>query len=136
MRGFADWLALTPSERTVILFLLVAFAAGIGVRFTRSLFASPPNFDYSASDSTYAAVAAALDDPEPEPETKHTGPVRINTAGKTELMTLPGVGEKMAERILLERTERGPFRSVDDLKRVRGIGAKRIEQLKPLVTLD
>lgn len=136
MKRLADFLALTPSERKVMLFLVVACTAGLGVRFARQAFASPPNFDYSASDSTYAAISAGIEDPMPEHAAPPTGAVPLNSAGKEALMTLPGVGERMAERIILDRMEKGPFKTVEDLGRVRGIGTKRIEQIKPLVTLD
>lgn len=59
--------------------------------------------------------------------------VDINTAGPVELMHLPGVGPALAERIIRDRTERGPFRSPEDLQRVRGIGPKIAEQLAPFV---
>jgi competence protein ComEA len=59
--------------------------------------------------------------------------VDINAAGPIELMHLPGVGPALAERIIQDRTERGPFRSPEDLQRVRGIGPKIAEQIAPFV---
>jgi competence protein ComEA len=41
------------------------------------------------------------------------------------------VGEVLAQRILDDRAERGPYRSVDDLRRVKGIGEKTLEKLRP-----
>ena len=66
---------------------------------------------------------------------KLTGPVDVNRAAAEELQKLPGIGPKLAQRILDERT-RGRFRSVDDLRRVAGIGAKTLEHLRPYVTVD
>lgn len=63
------------------------------------------------------------------------GPVNINTASRTELETLPGVGPSLAQAILDERQRLGGFANVADLKRVRGIGDRRFEQLQPLVTV-
>ncbi|HAV22183.1 MAG: hypothetical protein A3H45_15515 [Ignavibacteria bacterium RIFCSPLOWO2_02_FULL_55_14] len=131
----ADWLALTPTERRVMLFLTTTFVVGLGLRLFQESFASPPIFDYSASDSTFAALSAAAD-AEKAPDDTSAGPVNVNTASKERLMSLPGIGAATAERIIMEREERGPFRSANDLRRVRGIGAKRIEQLRPLVTVD
>ena len=54
--------------------------------------------------------------------------VNINTASKTELMTIPEIGEKMAERIIKFREE-SPFESVEDLKKVEGIGDKTLEKI-------
>ena len=60
-------------------------------------------------------------------------PVNLNTATQAQLEVLPGVGPKMAERILAFRAENGGFKSVDDLDEVKGIGEKRMATLKPLV---
>lgn len=57
--------------------------------------------------------------------------VDINTADRPELMQLPGIGEKMADRIIESRKTAGPFTSHEDLRRVRGIGPKTLEQIRP-----
>lgn len=59
-----------------------------------------------------------------------TGPININTASVEELTKLDGVGEATAEKIVAERTKNGPFSSVEDIKRVSGIGDKKFEALK------
>jgi len=61
--------------------------------------------------------------------------ININTASKPELELLPGVGPALADRILAERA-RAPFARVEDLGRVRGIGAKTIEKLRPHVVVE
>jgi competence protein ComEA len=63
------------------------------------------------------------------------GPVEINVATAEQLQHLPGIGPKMAQRILEARAQR-PFRSVEDLRRVPGIGAKTLERLRPHVTVS
>lgn len=63
-----------------------------------------------------------------------TGRVDINSATVAELQTLPGVGPKTAEAIIANREAMGRFVQVDDLMRVKGIGPKRMEQLRELVT--
>jgi competence protein ComEA len=55
--------------------------------------------------------------------------IDVNTATREELEALPGVGPVLAERIIDGR----PYRLVEDLRRVKGIGEKRMEQLRPLV---
>ncbi len=60
-------------------------------------------------------------------------PVDLNKASQAQLEVLPGVGPKMAERILAYRTENGGFKSIDQLDDVKGIGEKRMATLKPLV---
>jgi competence protein ComEA len=57
--------------------------------------------------------------------------VDINAADWPELMQLPGVGEALAHRIVDSRKARGPFADHDDLRRVRGIGPKILEQIRP-----
>ena len=57
----------------------------------------------------------------------------LNSAGVTELQTLPGVGKLTAERIVGERESGGPFGTVDDLARVGGLGPARIRALSERV---
>jgi len=63
------------------------------------------------------------------------GRVNINTATLAELEALPGIGAILAQRIIDDRTDRGPFRSPDDIKRVRGIGDALYEQIQELITV-
>ncbi|WP_228500087.1 ComEA family DNA-binding protein [Thermogemmata fonticola] len=62
-------------------------------------------------------------------------PIAINRASNAELQRLPNVGPVLAQRIILARSER-PFRSLEDLRRVPGIGPKTLEKLRPFVTFD
>jgi competence protein ComEA len=62
-------------------------------------------------------------------------PLDLNTASEPQLEALPGIGPSLAQAILQEREREGGFKSVDDLRRVRGIGDVRFAQLKPLVTV-
>lgn len=59
------------------------------------------------------------------------GVVNLNTATKDELVALQGIGPVKAQAILDYRAAHGPFKSVEQLKDVKGIGAKRFEKLKP-----
>ncbi len=63
------------------------------------------------------------------------GPVNLNTATADALDELPGVGPATAAAIVRDREQHGPFRSVGDLERVRGIGPAKLEQLHDLVTV-
>jgi competence protein ComEA len=56
--------------------------------------------------------------------------VNINTATKEELTTLQGIGEKRAQDIIDYRTKNGPFKSVDDLEKVPGIGPGTMKQIR------
>jgi competence protein ComEA len=61
-------------------------------------------------------------------------PVDLNRATAAELQKLPGVGLKLAQRILDERAK-APFAGVDELRRVSGIGPKTLEKLRPFVAV-
>lgn len=62
-----------------------------------------------------------------------TPAVDVNRASAAELETLPGIGPALARRIMESRAEAGPFRSADDLLRVRGIGPATLERIRGLV---
>lgn len=57
----------------------------------------------------------------------------LNEVTKYELVQLPGIGPKLAEAIVADRSERGKFSKVDDLGRVRGIGPSLLEGVRPYV---
>ncbi len=65
-----------------------------------------------------------------------TGKVRLNRATESELQTVSGIGQKRAQDIIAYREANGPFRSVDDLKNVSGIGEKTLEKLRDAFTVD
>jgi competence protein ComEA len=61
--------------------------------------------------------------------------VNINTAGQSELERLPGIGPSLAKKILDFRQKNGPFKNPSDLVAVQGIGEKKFEQIKNMVTV-
>lgn len=64
-----------------------------------------------------------------------SGAVNINTASASELDRLPGVGAATAAAIIAYRDKNGPFRSVDDLGKVSGIGDAKLAKIKPMATV-
>lgn len=64
-----------------------------------------------------------------------TASVNINTASATELERLPGIGGKTAARIIEYRQKNGPFKKVEELMNVRGVGEKSFLKLKSQLTV-
>jgi competence protein ComEA len=90
----------------------------------------------AAATALIAATGAALTaqtktPPAAAAKPASTAVVNINTASATEIATLPGVGARMAARIIEYRQKNGPFKKVEELMNVRGIGEKNFLKLKP-----
>ncbi|MCX7992240.1 MAG: helix-hairpin-helix domain-containing protein [Fimbriimonadales bacterium] len=62
-------------------------------------------------------------------------PINLNTATAEDLEAIPGIGPTLAQRIVEYRATHGKFSSVDDLLEVHGIGQKRLENMRPYVTV-
>src|SRR2546429_8316615 len=62
-------------------------------------------------------------------------PVNINTATSEELQQVPGIGPATAQKILQMRKSYGPFKSVDDLLAIRGLGEKRLDKMRKYLTV-
>jgi competence protein ComEA len=62
-------------------------------------------------------------------------PINLNTATAEQLEAIPGIGPVLAQRIIEYRQTHGRFQSVDELLEVRGIGSKRLESMRPYVTV-
>ena len=63
-------------------------------------------------------------------------PVNLNTADEAALTALPGIGVALAARIVEYREEHGPFKAVEDLMNVSGIGQGKLAALEGLVTVE
>lgn len=74
-------------------------------------------------------LAAAAGKPAP------AGKVNINTAGVEQLTTLPGVGEKLAARIVEYRQKSGGFKSTQELMNVRGLGEKNFQKIQGFLSV-
>jgi competence protein ComEA len=90
-----------------------------------------------SSITTRAAVAlcVALALATTAPAFAEGSPINVNTASAAELATLSGIGPSKAQAIIEHRDKNGQFKTVDDLKLVRGVGDKMLEQLRPQVTV-
>ena len=98
---------------------LVAAIVFVGV-------AAAPQVAHAAQSSNPARSAA---------KPAVAGPVNINTASATDLETLPGIGAKTAGRIVEYRQKNGPFKKIEELMNVPGIGEKNFLKLRSQVSV-
>ena len=143
---------LTDGERKVLVFLIVCFAVGTLSLGVKSLWphkvsvsgtpaqASPVS--ESKQESPPAIPALAEEPRSKKPSTSKTPAkasvpeiVNLNTASAAQLEALPGIGPAIALRIVEDRARRGPFHSLDELGRVKGIGLKTLERLRGRVSV-
>jgi competence ComEA-like helix-hairpin-helix protein len=124
----------TRHQLLVLLALVAAFGGGLAVdRWRREhpeAVANLERFDREPAPATPAPGEGAG-----EVGARGHAPIDVNRATADELTRLPGVGPALALRII-EAREARPFASVDDLQRVRGMGAAKLERLRPLVTVS
>jgi competence protein ComEA len=69
------------------------------------------------------------------PTEAKVGPINVNTASVSELCLLPGIGPKLAARIVAYREKHGGFERMEDLVRVPGIGEKKLAAIAARITL-
>jgi len=82
-----------------------------------------------------AHPSAQASQAKPSPAAKPAVVVNLNTASVVELQTLPGIGARTAERILEYRQKNGPFKKIEELMNVQGIGEKSFLKLKPQIAV-
>ena len=146
-------IAITTGEARALLGLLALFIGGLTVRYVQGRLQPVPESAhagfYAEADSVFARHSAgspapeAVSRPDPLPAPVQAGPPRttggapapfdLNTATAAQLERLPGIGPRLAERIILDRQDRGEFQRVEDLVRVRGIGPKMLAKVAPLL---
>jgi len=80
----------------------------------------------SFSDERSAAAA---------PKRSYRGLLNLNRATEQDFDALPGIGPRLAEQIMKYRQSVGAFHSLDELRAVKGIGKKKFERIRPLVTV-
>jgi competence ComEA-like helix-hairpin-helix protein len=106
---------LTEEEKKVVLFLVVIALFGAGINYLAKRF-SPVR--------AIACVNPSL------------GKININTADNLTLKLIPGVGEKLAQRILDYRKENGKFSEPEDLRNIKGFSNRTLEKARDLIFIE
>lgn len=113
--------------------ILAAFLGGMylgrnlsGAEIQISTFGTQPQTQNTTSTSASSPAIAA---------TTADGKININRADLQTLMTLDGIGETYAQRIIDYRNTNGPFKNIKDIMQVEGIGTKRFEAIKDKITV-
>ncbi|MBI2554828.1 MAG: helix-hairpin-helix domain-containing protein [Candidatus Rokubacteria bacterium] len=117
------------------LWLLLSLAATLGIGLAvsqfRSGFPAEPEIAGPASPPIPARPPKIS-----EAQIKLNGRLDLNRATADELRRLPGVGPTLADQIVQARERKGRFAAVEDLRTVPGMGAKKIERIHDLVTVE
>lgn len=132
---------MTPSERRALLFLAaVALLGGMvrAARASREGAERPEGVQAALMAQRAASDSAAANTRARRPSAPATpaGPVDVDRATAAELDALPRVGPVLAGRIIADRDSAGPFGSLEELQRVRGIGPAMAARLAPHVTFS
>ncbi len=158
--------AMNASEKRILKLAIILFIIGLTVRYLPWGLPSIETFEVgdaivvanvppgASSDMPPLAEASAvpadtfdkvttLANPGPKSTEHHrkakkkvSFPLNINTASADELCAIKGVGPKLAEKIVERRNASGPFKGPSDLKKVHGIGKKKLENMLQSIIFD
>mgnify|MGYP001592698914 CR=1 FL=1 len=109
---------LTTQERKVVIFILCLLILGIGADFLKKKISKQNFVNYE------------------ELQDKLIKKVDINKTTFSELRTIPGMGEKLAKRIIDYRSSHGGFKDVEELKQIKGIKDKKLERIRKYIILS
>lgn len=115
----------TKSEKSIIVFVMFLVGTGFGLQQWREARHQPLVFQ--------AADTAPHSSADPKSVITPAGRIDLNTADQQALEVLPDVGPATATAIIKHREANGPFRSLDDLDKVPGIGPVTLSKLSPMV---
>ncbi len=147
----------TPNEGKIVLVLVGAFLIGSILSLSGVSNKKQEPIDYSASDSEFVQKSRMIQQSlkvqdtlkeytvtdtietvtkqSKKPDLPQT-PLDINAVTKDELMSLPGIGDAMAERIIMYREDNGRFANINDLLKIKGIGKKKLERITPYIKVN
>jgi comEA protein len=140
----------TPDEKKAVIFLTVAFVAGTAIlAFKKShpgfapglksvIAGLPAPRDSGAAQGLLTGDTLGAEETLSKQSQKYfpVQKININQASQQALEKLPNIGPAMARRIIDYRAAKGGFKKTDELRKVKGIGPKRLSQLMEHVTVD
>lgn len=94
------------------------------------------NYHAAKSGATAAPSPSTVPSQATQNTTATSGKININTATLEQLVTLPGIGPALAQRILDHRTDFGAFSKIEELYDIPGIGEKKLAAIADLITLE
>jgi competence protein ComEA len=154
----------TPTEIKVILFFVVVFL--VGYLYKEFLIEDDSTeyvqYDYSRQDSLFEHYSSTNPNESEELTSKNNvdikhevleltardfdskenlpplteNSINLNTAGMAELVRLPGIGEKTADKIIILRTQKGRFNTLEELLEVKGIGEVKFNKIKKFLYIE
>jgi comEA protein len=163
LKKFANRIGFTETEFKVLFFLAVVFFAGLLIKYFNLEKNVYRNFDYRKEDSLFWSGDSINNNQQTElkvlnekekiknevlglsqtditkiqkKETLKELSININSADKNDLMNLPGIGEKTAQRIIEFRNKVGKFKSIEDLKEVKGIRNTKLEKIRKYIYVN
>jgi competence ComEA-like helix-hairpin-helix protein len=163
LKQVSDKFCLTTTEIKIFLFLILILSAGVLYKhYTDDEVLYPAEFDYSLKDSIFRAAGNKIIPHNNEAKrekkfdykqevlefniqnfnnvkiekTAAEKSINLNTAGINELVTVPGLGQKTAEKIIKYRTEIGSFKTIEQLQEIKGIGTKKFNLIKVYVYIE
>ena len=119
----------------MVRFLMGALILGVLIGYGRKTWFKDSITISESVEIQRAGISSVLESRGQSGTENINGPINLNTASKTELMSLPGIGPKTAENIMLFRQDHGDFQSIEDLTQVKRIGIKTLDRLREKITI-
>ena len=130
-------LEFTRRETGVLIFLLAGFVIGSGIKlYQKNLAPLPIVEDISMSGQSFTTdttMSHPLLDGKTEPLNQV---ILLNSANVEMLEKVPGIGPVTAERIIIYRSKYGRFQSLEEMKKIKGIGEKTFIKIKPYLAIN
>ncbi len=145
-------ISFTKNETRVILFVITVLVTGFSIKFYKQVLNSPSvRFDYTSEDSVFKSlsvnkvnqdksvsndsVKTGIESNE-NADIRSEGLLNINTATRSDLIDLPGIGESIADKIISYRERNKKFKRAEDLMNISGIGKKKFDKLKSQIKAE